>query len=178
MISNVHRLLVAATLAVCVPTVALSQSNPATPAKPAAKSAVKPAAKPASKSGSFGQGKGPLLTREELRSCMAQQERIRTQNEAATRERETLEKEKADIVQDGQALKDQLATLDRTNKDAVTQYNEAVTARDKRIDAFEARMPEFNGKVEALQKERQAFAGQCDNRRYDEDDEIAIRKGK
>jgi predicted RNase H-like nuclease (RuvC/YqgF family) len=166
MISTAHRLLVVAALAAAIPTVALSQATPAKPAKPP------------SKTGAFGQGKGKLLTREELRSCMAQQARIREQNEAATREREALEKEKADIVQGGQALKDQLATLDRTNQEAVTQYNEAVAARDKRIDAFEARMPEFNGKVEALQKEREAFSSQCDNRRYDEDDEIAIRKGK
>lgn len=166
MLSTAHRLLVVAALSAAVPTVALSQSTPAKPAKPPAKT------------GAFGQGKGRVLTREELRSCMAQQDRIRSQNEAAARERETLEKEKAEIVQDGQALKERLAALDRANQEAVTQYNESVAARDKRIDAFEARMPEFNGKVEALQKEREAFAGQCDNRRYDEDDEIAIRKGK
>lgn len=161
------RLLVAAALLALAPAIALSQTTPA-----------KPAGKPAPKTGSFGNGKGLLLTRAELRECFAMQDRIKTQNEAAAKERETLEKEKSEIVETGKALKEQLTTLDRTNAEAVQQYNTAVLERDKRIDAFEARMPEFNGKVEALQKDREGFERQCGNRRYDEDDEIAIRKGK
>lgn len=167
MTSNLPRLLVAFVFAAAVPSLALSQTAPA-----------RPAAKPPAKTGSFGQGKGPLLTRAELRECLAQQERIKGRNEAAAKEREALEKEKADIVEQGSALKEQLGSLDRTNAEAVQQYNTSVTERDRRIDAFEARMPEFNGKVEALQKDREAFERQCGNRRYDEEDEIAIRKGR
>lgn len=160
------RLLVAAALVALAPAIALAQTTPAKPAKPA------------SKTGAFGNGKGLLLTRAELRECFAMQDRIKTQNEAAAKERETLEKEKSEIVETGKTLKEQLTTLDRTNAEAVQQYNAAVLERDKRIDAFEARMPQFNGKVEALQKDREGFERQCGNRRYDEDDEIAIRKGK
>lgn len=160
--TSLHRIALVAAVAAFLPPTVLAQST-----KPAAKA-----------TGGFGQGKGKLLTREELRACLTQQDRIRTDNEAAARERDQLEKEKGELVQQGQALKDQLATLDRTNAEAVAKFNEASAERDKRIDAFEARMPVFNAKVEALQKTRQSFSEQCDNRRYDEDDEIAIRKGK
>ena len=78
----------------------------------------------------------------------------------------------------GNALKEQLAALDRTSQEAVDRYNAQAAERDKRIDAFEARMPPFNEKVENLANERAAFSKRCDNRRYDELDEIAIRKGK
>lgn len=162
------RLLIVAALAAAVPSFVSAQTAPAKPA----------AAKPAAKTGSFGSGKGPLLTRAELRECFAQQDRIKSANEAARTEREALEKEKADIVEQGKALKENLTTLDRTNAEAVQQYNSAVQARDQRIDAFEASMPQFNAKVEALQKDREAFERQCGNRRYDEEDEVAIRKGK
>lgn len=167
MTSIARRLLPAVVLAAALPTVALAQTAPA-----------KPAAKPPAKAGSFGNGKGPLLTRAELRECLAQQDRIKAGSDAATREREALEKEKSEIVEQGKVLEEQLATLDRTSADAVQAYNAAVTERDQRIDAFEARMPEFNGRVEALQKDREAFERQCGNRRYDEADEIAIRAGR
>lgn len=163
------RLLLVAALAAALPTLAPAQS---TPAKPAA------AAKPAPRTGSFGSGKGPLLSRAELRECFAQQDRIKSNNEAAAKEREGLEKEKTEIVEQGKVLKESLTTLDRTSAEAVQQYNAAVQARDQRIDAFEARMPQFNAKVEALQKDRDDFERQCGNRRYDEEDEIAIRKGR
>ncbi len=129
---------------------------------------------------SFGQGKagGPLLSRAELRACFAQQDRIRAQNETAARERELLDKERTELVQQGNALKEQLAALDRTSQEAVDKYNAQAVQRDQRIDALEARMPAFNEKLEALANERDAFSRRCENRRYDELDEIAVRKGK
>ena len=78
----------------------------------------------------------------------------------------------------GQSLKEQLAALDRSSQEAVDQYNGRAAARDQRIDALEARMAPFNARVEAVAAERAAFGKRCDNRRYDERDEIAIKNGK
>jgi predicted RNase H-like nuclease (RuvC/YqgF family) len=129
---------------------------------------------------SFGQGKasGRLLTRAELRACFTQRDRLRDQADAAQRERDELDREKAELVQQGNALKEQLAALDRDNAEAVAKYNADAAERDRRIDAFEAKIPEFNRKAEALQAERSSFSKQCDNRRYDELDEAAIKNGK
>jgi predicted RNase H-like nuclease (RuvC/YqgF family) len=129
---------------------------------------------------SFGQGKpgGPLLSRTELRACFTQRDRLREQADAAQRERDELDREKAEVVQQGSALKEQLATLDRTNAEAVNKYNADAVERDRRIDALEAKINEFNRKAEALQAERTGFSKQCDNRRYDERDELAIKNGK
>lgn len=121
---------------------------------------------------------GPLLTRAELRACMAQQDRIRELSAATVRERELLDKEKAELVAKGEALKAQLETLDRSDPVAVERYNAEATGRDQRIDAFEARMPPFNAKVEALAAERESLRSRCENRRYDELDEIQIKRGK
>ena len=85
---------------------------------------------------------------------------------------------KADITRSGDELKAKLDALDRTNSDAVTAYNDQATARDKQIDEFQSRADAFNARVEANKTEREAFGKACDNRRYFEDDEIAIRKGK
>ena len=132
------------------------------------------------KESSFGKGKasGPLLTRAQLRDCMARQERVRAQTDETFKLQSVLEQDKAEIAKSGAALKEQFAALDRGNAEAVDAYNAQALARDKLIDDYEARTPPFNAKVESLQLERAAFAKGCENRRFDEVDEIAIKNGK
>ena len=129
---------------------------------------------------SFGKGKssGAFLTREQLRACLAQQARLAQQDGELLKDQAALAAAKAELASSGAALKPELEALDRTSADAVNAYNERATARDKRIDDYEARVPRFNERVEAARVEREAFGKGCDNRRYFEDDEIAIRKGK
>jgi len=131
--------------------------------------------------GSFGvksKAGGPLLTRAELRECMARDERVRTQTEETVRLQAQMDKERTEVTQLGATLKAQLEALDRSNAEAVNAYNEQAQAFDKRIDAYNAGTPAFNAKVDALKSEREAFAKGCENRRFDEKDEIAIRNGK
>ena len=133
-----------------------------------------------SKTGSFGKGKanGPLLTRAELRECLALQERVRALTGATVAEQAELDKHKAEIARLDTTLNEQLGTLDRTRADAVDSYNAQVGARDKMIEAYNARTPEFNAKVDALQTGRSTFAKACENRDFDEKDEAAIRRAK
>mgnify|MGYP001246027292 CR=1 FL=1 len=153
-----NRLLVVATLAV------LSAAQAADPPK----------------QGSFGKGKagGPLLTRAELRECMARQQRVRAQSDETVKAQAELDKEKTEVNQLGAALKEKLAALDRTDADAVAAYNQQAQAFDQRVDAYNALTPAFNAKVDALKAEREGFAKACENRRFDEKDEIAIKNGK
>ncbi len=136
--------------------------------------------KQAVKEGSFGKGKatGPLLTRAQLRECMAQQERMRVMTEEAVSLQTQFNAEKADLAQQGANLKDELAVLDRTNAQSVEQYNAKAAARDKAIDTFEAATDAYNKRVKRLTMEREIFVSGCENRRYDEKDEIAIQQGK
>jgi hypothetical protein len=141
---------------------------------------VKEAAKEPVKESSFGKGKatGPLLTRAQLRECMAQQARMRVLTEEAVALQTQFNAEKADLAQQGVTLKEELAVLDRTNVQAVEQYNVKAAARDKAIDAFEAGTEAYNKRVKRLTMEREIFVSGCENRRYDEKDEIAIQQGK
>lgn len=143
-------------------------------ATPAGHAADKP------KEASFGKGKasGAFLTREQLRGCIAQQTRLALQDAELQKDQAALAAAKAELASSGAALKPELEALDRTSADAVNAYNERAAARDQRIDEYEARVPRFNERVETVRIEREAFAKGCDNRRYFEDDEIAIRKGK
>ena len=139
------------------------------------------AADPPPRQGSFGvksKAGGPLLSRAQLRECMAVDERVRSLADESARLQAQLDQEKAEVTRAGAALKAQLEAIDRTSADAVNAYNEQAQAFDKRVDAYNAATPAFNAKVEALQRERATFTKDCENRRFDEKDEIAIRNGK
>jgi len=125
-----------------------------------------------------GKGSGPLLTRDELRQCMALHDRTRTQRDEITRLQQQIAQDKDEIMRRGDALKEQMIWLDRYSEPAVAQYSEQALARDKMIDAYEARVAAHNAQADALKNDSAAFAKSCENRRYDEKDEQAIQKGK
>lgn len=125
-----------------------------------------------------GKGSGAFLNREQLRACLSQQARMTQQDADLLKEQAALADVKTVIAQLGDALKAQLGALDRTSAEAVAAYNGEAQARDKMIDDYEARVTQYNSRVEAGKAEREAFAKSCDNRRYFEDDETAIKKGR
>ena len=134
----------------------------------------------ADKPASFGKGKsgGPLLTRAQLRECMAGQARVQGLREESIQLQASLDADKAELARLSALHQNKLATLDRTSVEAIGAYNAEGSALDQQIDAYNARTPTFNAKVQALQNERDAFTKGCENRDYDEKDEIAIKKGR
>ena len=125
-----------------------------------------------------GKGSGAFLTKNQLRDCMAQQATVKQTSADMQAMQDKLNADKADIGKAGETLKADLEALDRTSPEAVNAYNERAVARDKRIDEYQQQVDQFNGRVDAVRAEREAFSKACENRRYFEDDEIAIRKGK
>lgn len=134
--------------------------------------------KPRETSFGKGNGSGAYLSREQLRSCLSQQGRLASRDEEMLKEQAALASAKADLARSGVELKEQLGALDRTNPEAVNAYNERAATRDKGIEEYEARVPGFNERVEMTRAGRETFGKGCDNRRYFEEDELAIRKGK
>ena len=143
------------------------------PAKTPAKAAD---AKP--REGSLGKGSGPLMTREQLRQCLAEQERLKQEGAAAAQAQGVLAKDRADIDRLGAELEADKASLDRTSQAAVDGYNERARARDKRVADYVAAAPLFNQRVDTLDAAKEAYAKDCASRRYFEDDYDAIKAGK
>ena len=132
------------------------------------------------KEATFGGGKGggAFLTRNQLRDCMAQQAKVKQTQAEMVAMQDKLNADKTDIGKAGETLKSDLEVLDRTSPEAVDAYNERAVAREKKIDEYQQLVDQFNGRVDKARTEREAFSKACENRRYFEDDEIAIRKGK
>ena len=136
--------------------------------------------KPAKKEGSFGGAKagGAYLTKDQLRSCFARQDKVKADDDELVREQAAIAAQKTEIARVGDELKAKLEAIARTSAEAVDSYNNAVQARDKQIDAYQARVTAFNTRVESNRAAHNEFSTGCSNRRYFEEDETAIRRGK
>ena len=138
------------------------------------------AAPPKVREGTLGGGKtsGPFMSVAQLRACVVQQTRIQGLNTDTTKTQQQMTTDRAAIEVEAQAIKDAMAALDRTNKEAVEAYVARAQAYDKSIDTYQARVSPFNTQVEALQAERASYAKACEGRRYLEDDYTDIKAGK
>lgn len=166
-------------LVVALGWVSAQAAEPAAPAPAASRPAPKkPAPKVAAKDAAKETPPADLLTRDELRACMAQDTRIKAQRQVLVDQRAALDKDQADIQGEGQALKQALETLDRTSEPAVVAYKARAEANDQRIDAYNARLQPFNAAGAALREEEQAYARNCSGRSFEERDELAIKRGK
>lgn len=136
--------------------------------------------KPARKESTLGSGKatGAYLTRDQLRTCLTRKDKMKADDAELQTDEDAMTARKAGIVRNGDELKARLDGLDRTNAEAVAGYNEAVQARDKQIEAFQASATTFNARVEAKLAAHADFDQRCGNRRYFEEDETAIRNGR
>jgi chromosome segregation ATPase len=193
-------LLVLAATALSTP-LALSQtaSNPA--AKPAAKPAPKPAPKPAArpaakapaaaapeKTATIGGGANaasaalPILTRDELRACLKQEEAIRVRLSEHEAARAPIDQERQGVTAKQEALRleraqvDALATKTNAFRTKMEAHADRVAAWNRDVEAFNSRAPQgvagerervrINTEREGLQKaqteleaERVAMAG-------------------
>ena len=148
-----------------------------TPNTAAAKTPAKASvAKP--REGSLGKGSGPLLTREQLRQCLAEQARLKQEGTDAAEAQRGLDKDRAEIDRLGAELDADKAGLDRTSQAAVDGFNERARARDKRAADYLAAAPLFNLRVDKLDAAKDAYRKDCTDRRYFEDDYDAIKAGK
>ena len=136
------------------------------------------AADKASKAASGPAARSKLLTTAELRECKAREARVLALTDEARIEKAGIEGEKAEIGRFGTSLAEELATLDKTSAEAVDAYNAKAEARDKRIDAYQARVTAFNVKAPAVNTSRDEYTKACDQRRYDERDLGDIKRKK
>lgn len=128
--------------------------------------------------GGQGKGGGKLLTRDELRECLAQEKRLKTMNEEIRSLQADLDGDTAEIGKRAEELKQAIATVDRTSQEAVDAVKAKAAEQDQRVDAYNAKLGPFNVKAQAVENERAAFSSNCHDRPYSEIDYFAIQRGK
>jgi hypothetical protein len=163
--------------------VAPAAAKPAAP--PAAKPAIQPTPKAPTKAadakpreGSLGTGSGPALTRDQLRQCLAEDDRLKKEAVDAVEAQRALERDRAEIDRQGADIETQKGAIDKSDQAAVDAYNERLQARGKLIEAYRTQVPKFNQRIEALNASKAAYTKECTDRKYFEDDYEAIKAGK
>lgn len=142
----------------------------------------------------FGTDKsgGKLLTRAELRECLAEQPRLKTAGGEIAREQSELDARKAELLRRegdlgarAEALKGEEAQIDRGSQPAVDAYNRRVGEHEEGLaqlrrdfEDYNARLPGFNARADAHSAAQERWNAACAKRPYSEADLGAVQRGQ
>jgi chromosome segregation ATPase len=164
----VPRVLPLAHLAAAALLLACQAANAQTPAKPAAKPAPAPAAAPADAKtltlgGGSGKTTGKLMTRDELRACLRQQDDLARRRTAVEAERGPIDQDKDALVKEQESLKLERENIDTLRK-SVGDFNARYKAYGERVEKYNERARAAQD-LSGLNAERERKA--LDNERAD-----------
>lgn len=139
---------------------------------PAAYAAAKAPAKSASKS------KPKTISREELRACMDQQDRITAMRQKVMQEESSLDKQRIEVSKMDAELERKRAALDPADAAGKEALTTEEAKRNQIADAYNARLPAVREQAAAVNTERQSWVDRCANKNFDEIDEYAIKRDR
>ena len=122
------------------------------------------------------QGKAKPMSRDQLRACMDQQDRLLVMRENVLKEQTSLDQQRAEVTRMDADLDRKRAALDPADEVAKQALLEEETRRNQIGDAYNARLPSFKEKGATLDKERQSWVERCADKDFDELDELAIKR--
>jgi len=102
----------------------------------------------------------------------------RRSGSAAEKARTEMNKERADLDAERPGLESDRAGVLARLQEAVLAYNAKAAVVDKRVQEWNVRNAKLNDDAAALETDRKDWVSNCANRRYREDDEIAIKAGR
>ncbi|MBX3638716.1 MAG: hypothetical protein KF683_25365 [Rubrivivax sp.] len=97
---------------------------------------------------------------------------------AADRQRTRLNKEREDLEKERLALEAEKVQLNASNEEIIRAYNAKASALETRIAAWNDRNRRWNDDSVLVEAERKDWVNGCSNRRYREEDELAIKRGR
>lgn len=157
-------LLTAALAALLLLPPVIAQEQP--PAKPTAKTMTK--APPKSKAN--------LMTRDELRACVNEQDRLQAIRTRVDQEQGTLDQQKSRVQAMDADRQKRAAALDPADEAGRKAIDEEVAKRDQEVDVYNARLAALREQVAGFDTSRKAWVERCTTKDFDEMDEAAIKK--
>lgn len=167
--------------------VAAHAAEPAPPAAPKKGNVLK-----LNGSKTSGKPAGKLLTRDQLRQCLANQVVLKQQDAELVKAQAALDADKAAVAkldaeqaQQEAELQAERATVDLKDEAAVTAFNAKLAQRgdvegrrSQMVADYNAKLAPFNALVQSVNQSRDAWQAGCADRDYDEADYFAIQRGK
>jgi hypothetical protein len=134
----------------------------------------KPATKPAPSA--TARSKANVLTRDELRACMNEQDRLQAIRTKIEQEQVGLDKAKAQIQAMDAELQKKVAALDPADEAARKALEGEGARRDQAADDYNARLAGLREQATLYDTGRKGWVEKCAARDFDEMDEAAIKK--
>jgi len=151
-----------ATLLLIQPAVAQEKSSTKPPAKTTTKAAPK--------------NKANLMTRDELRACMNEQDRLQVIRTKVDQEQAALDQQKVRVQAMDADRQKRAAVLDPADEAGRKAIEDEVARRDQEADAYNARLAVLREQVAGFDTSRQAWVERCTKKDFDEMDEAVIKK--
>ena len=120
--------------------------------------------------------KADLMTRDELRACMNEQDGLQATRTKIDQEQGALDRQKGQVQAMDAALQKKVAALDPADEAGRKALEDEATKRDDAADAYNARLAGLREQVARFDTSRQAWVERCTKRNFDEMDEAAIKK--
>ena len=121
-----------------------------------------------------GKAKQKPMSRDQLRACMDQQDRLVAMRESVLKEQAALDQQRAEVARMDAELERKRASLDPADDAAKQALVDEEGRRNVVGEAYNARLPALKERGSTLDKERQTWVEQCANKDFDERDEFAI----
>lgn len=123
-----------------------------------------------------GKSKPKTMTRDQLRACMDQQDRLTALREKVSQDEAALDKQRTEVARLDADLANKRAVLDPADATAKEALTMEETRRDQIADAYNARLPLLREQASAVNAERQSWVERCAGKDFDEIDEYAIKR--
>ena len=120
--------------------------------------------------------KANLMTRDELRACMNEQDRLQGIRVTVEQGQTALEQQKSRVQAMDADLQKKAAALDPADEAARKALEEEAAKRDQAADDYNARLAGLREQSRSFDSGRQAWLENCTTKDYDEMDEAAIKK--
>lgn len=132
--------------------------------------------KKASAKAAAPQARPNVMTRDELRACMNEQDRLKDARTRIEQDQVALDQQRDQVKILDAELQKKIAAFDPAVEGAKQALEDEATKRDDAADAYNARLKTLREKSQAHNTEQQAWVEKCANRSFDEMDEAVIRK--
>jgi len=120
--------------------------------------------------------KANLMTRDELRACMNEQDRLQAIRTKVDQEQSALDQQKSRVQAMDTERQKRAAALDPADEAGRKAIEDELAKRDQEADAYNARLAVLREQVAGFDASRQAWVERCTKKDFDEMDEAAIKK--
>lgn len=121
---------------------------------------------------------GPVLSREQLKMCLDQQNTINSQSAVVDKEQEFLGVEQEQLQRLERKIESDRAFVNSYSQASVDSFNRSLDEHRRKVTAFNKRLSVANEKVDRLNASVSSFNSQCGQRAYYESDMNAVLAGR